>query len=406
MQKKRTRFKYLIKALFLFLLPTMLNAQPPAYQITGHLPGLEEGEKVIMSLILDGSSKVERRDSGYVIDGAFHLTGNVPEGPRLYFMDFDRHPTKTCRLLINNNEKITVRCDSNILRIDHGYLDDYLQIEGSPSNHTWHFFYTGITLYCQSTAQFNGILRKIRDSIGFDAQEVGSAIMAKKELNKALYYGLLRNPEPADVYIPAMLMELLGDKIYERSGHDAFLMAVYNASDDAAKRTYYGKLFHQYAILSVGQPFPEFVLPDLDDKPLALRDVVSKSKLTIVHFWAVNSYIRKETQDELRSVYKRYHDKGLNIIGVSSDTADYEWKGFLKTQQFPWFNVSDLKGGEGVVGKIYHEYGKASEPATTNVLIDSADKIIAWDPSPTELLWYLWKYFDSGNNIVAAKDKQ
>ncbi|TDX01826.1 redoxin domain-containing protein [Dinghuibacter silviterrae] len=407
MCRSYVRFGICLFILLAILMPTAPDAQSQiGYEILGNIRGLQEGEKVVMNLALDEGFQFEQMDSAYVKGGFFKLTGFVPEGPRFYWMRFEKHPSKVYRLLIGNGEHIRVDCDSDIGMINHSFLDNYISFKGSISNHTWHYYFTGMSMYCQGMGGLNRSLRKIYDSVGFDPQTIGATIMAKMDLNKACYWSLLHNPDPAEVSIPAMVPEIIGDKLYERSGHDQFLMDEYKALDEATRETHYGKLLYRYAKLSVGQMFPDFKLPDLSGGVLDLKDVVAKGKLTIINFWAVNSYMRKEYQHTLNEVYKKYHAKGLNIIGVSSDTTDYEWKGFVKTQNFPWYNVSDLKGGDGVVGKVYFEYGKASEPNTSNVLIDENGKIIAWDPSEPELLWYLWKYLDNGDVVATANNSK
>lgn len=166
------------------------------------------------------------------------------------------------------------------------------------------------------------------------------------------------------------------------------------------KKSYYAKVIKDWIPLSVGQPFPEFSLPDIKGNVRSLKDITSKSKITLVHFWANRSDRRKEFQDELRVQYNKYHSNGFNIVGISSDTLAGEWKEVVEREKFPWYNVSDLKGREGIVRKVYHEFGYNPEvPNTTNVLIDASGKIIAWDVSGVELQWYLWKYLGDGQKL-------
>ncbi len=70
------------------------------------------------------------------------------------------------------------------------------------------------------------------------------------------------------------------------------------------------------------------------------------------------------------------------MIGFSSDKYAELWKEAIQRYQLPWYHVSDLKGKDGVVDKVYHEYGTDKYIRnTTNYLLDSTGKIIAYDPS-------------------------
>ncbi len=98
---------------------------------------------------------------------------------------------------------------------------------------------------------------------------------------------------------------VMGSKIFEISGHSPFIMNIYNKLDEKTKNTFYGKLLGKVARLSVGERFPEFTLPTPENKLLTLKEVVKKSKVTLVHFWATNSYKRDDYQNELQMYYKK-----------------------------------------------------------------------------------------------------
>ncbi len=74
--------------------------------------------------------------------------------------------------------------------------------------------------------------------------------------------------------------------------------------------------------------FLHLICPHQKEK-LALKDILSKGKLTIVQFWASNSYNIETIQSDLVALYNKYHNKGLNVVGVSSDTSANKWKGTI-----------------------------------------------------------------------------
>jgi peroxiredoxin len=306
------------------------------------------------------------------------------------------------RLLVNNGEYIRLRC-ADINAVDHSILEHHISIEGSPTNTARFYLEPAGTLYSQNIARLDHMLKVIKNFSGFDTTQIRMVMEAKNQADQALYFNYMQDREDSNFFagpIFSPLPFLITDGIIAISNRRApFLLKAYNNMNSEEKNSYYGKILYYKASLSAGQPFPLFTLPTPDDKTLSLQDIISKSKVTIIHFWAENSYDRKRFEDELRFYYKQYHDKGLNIVGFSSDNYAEQWKAVLQKEQFPWYNVSDLKGKEGMAEKVYHEYGE--HPLihnTTNVLIDKQGKIIAWDVSGTELQWYLWRSFNDSYN--------
>lgn len=381
-----------------------VNQSLRGYTIKGRIQGLEDGVKVVMALWNNKGyhyygDSFTFPDSAYVKNGEFHLSGFVPDGgPRRYWMEFYRNNDyyKTIDIWIDNGENIKIT-GPDINSIDHEYIQHYVSIEGSPSNNSKMCLEPARFIYSQTILKLGNKIKRIQDSIGFSGPLIEEVIAAKAMLNHSYYVGLL---SPDDYHDPVVLKANAYLYIdFHFSGHASFWMNVYKGLDEKLKNTFHGRWLKEIAILSVGQPFPEFNLPSPDGKGQALKDIVTKGKLTIVHFWSANSLDRKKYQDEIRVMYKRYHGKGLNVVGLfHNDLFDkpegkyldvvQQWKDVLKVEQFPWYNVIDAKGKDGPVENVYREAGRNN---TTNVVLDSEGKIIAWDVRGAELQYYLWK---------------
>jgi peroxiredoxin len=74
----------------------------------------------------------------------------------------------------------------------------------------------------------------------------------------------------------------------------------------------------------------------------------------------------------VEAAYKKYHDKGLNVLSVSLDNKKELWEKAIEEDDLPWTHVSDLKGFKNNVAILY---GVKLIP--TNYLIGPDGKIIA-----------------------------
>jgi len=359
------------------------------YEITGSIEGLKEGQKVRAIMLYYGSWKMDCRDSSYVKNREFHIKGTVTDGPREYILQFDS--SFALHLVMDNREKIIIHSNQDLSHFHHNFIDDYVTIYGAPYNTSMRQLLASWFFYDRTRINLLKAAKKQTDSIGFDGAKLSGIFEAIDQLNKSFEMEVFTStPNQTDSEL-TIAYPLLTWPLLESSKHAAFIANEYERLLPRLKNSYAGKVMGDYARLCVGQSFPEFSLTTPDGNQLALEDVVRKSKVTIVHFWAADSYKRKEMEDELRLLYKKYHDKGLSIIGVSSDKYVEQWKDMLAQEQFPWYNVSVLKPNGGIVETVYHEYGDSHTPNTTNVLIDSQGKIIAWDVEGVEMHWELWK---------------
>src|SRR4029077_14030615 len=92
----------------LYLMPVMLHAQKPdGYTMTGHIKGLKEGDKVLLTMMEDlpGEAVELHADSPAVKNGEFKLQGHVPGGPRVYWLRFPR-TDRVYRMFIDNGQDI------------------------------------------------------------------------------------------------------------------------------------------------------------------------------------------------------------------------------------------------------------------------------------------------------------
>ncbi len=105
--------------------------------------------------------------------------------------------------------------------------------------------------------------------------------------------------------------------------------------------------------VAVGQPFVDFTLNDPDGNPVSLSSVVKKNKYVLVDFWASWCMPCRGENPNVVATYKKFHDKGFTVFGVSFDKDHDKWVKAIKKDGLVWQQVSDLKYWGSAAGKLY-----------------------------------------------------
>lgn len=132
------------------------------------------------------------------------------------------------------------------------------------------------------------------------------------------------------------------------------------------------------AAVEIGTVAPDFSAPNVDGKPTSLKSALGK--LTLIDFWASWCGPCRKENPNVVALYKDFHAKGLNIIGVSLDESADKWKDAIAKDQLTWTHISNLKGWQDPIAQRYFVDGI---PAT--FLIDEKGVVIAKDLRGDEL---------------------
>jgi thiol-disulfide isomerase/thioredoxin len=110
----------------------------------------------------------------------------------------------------------------------------------------------------------------------------------------------------------------------------------------ACRQNHYKIAKHSFAQEGVeqGQYIPAFSALDSTMQNVHIEQVMNK--VTLIDFWA--SWCRpcrESANPAYKKLYKKYHSKGFNIVGISSDRHQYFWKEALRQDSLPWIQLLD-----------------------------------------------------------------
>ncbi|MFD2037322.1 thioredoxin-like domain-containing protein [Belliella marina] len=160
------------------------------------------------------------------------------------------------------------------------------------------------------------------------------------------------------------------------------LVSFYDNLDTNSKDSYYGaslkKTIDKYSKDEIDQFIKEFSQESLNGELVSIRDL--RGKYVLVDFWASWCGPCRKENASLLKVYQEFKNNGFEILGVSLDSDRRSWEKAIQADKLDWLNVSDLKGGENEVAKMF-----GVDAIPDNILIDRDGKIVARRISLEEL---------------------
>jgi len=120
--------------------------------------------------------------------------------------------------------------------------------------------------------------------------------------------------------------------------------------------------------LRIGMPAIEFETTGFDGKRIALKDF--RGKVVLLDFWATWCAPCRQEMPNVVGLYKDFHGKGFEIIGISLDQDRGKLEEYLKANGITWPQIFDGKGWDKSIGRMY---GVMSIPTT--YLLDREGRI-------------------------------
>ena len=135
-------------------------------------------------------------------------------------------------------------------------------------------------------------------------------------------------------------------------------------------KEYFDFMQQKQASEIVGQPAPDFTLPDVNGKPVSLSSF--RGKYVFVDFWASWCGPCRMENPNVVNAFQQFKDKNFTILGVSLDKTKAPWLKAIADDKLNWTQVSDLKYWESAVVPLYKIEG-----IPYNILVDPRGTVIA-----------------------------
>jgi peroxiredoxin len=122
--------------------------------------------------------------------------------------------------------------------------------------------------------------------------------------------------------------------------------------------------------VAVGAPAPGFAERDLDGRTVRLD--AYRGKVVLLDFWSIHCGPCVAEAPKLAATYRRFKDRGFEVIGINEGDEVPELKAFIEKHQMPWPQIRQAIT-EGL-GNLYKVQG-----LPTYFLIGRDGKLVAMD---------------------------
>ena len=365
--------KIIIKILIITILFTSCKPEvkTDGYVINGNAKGVYNGIRVYLKGFDQNNRQVDI-DTAIVMNEKFTFNGKVIS-PEMCFLNINS-VNGNLPLIIENSE-ITIDVDKDDLTAS--------KVFGTKTNEALSTFSTNMKTMIEKR---QNIMLALREAAQANDNEKTTALnteLSKLNLEATEFPFEFINNNKDNYYSLILLESMLKNKNADLQK----IIDTYQVLDDDLKGSIKGneilaqletakKIIEAQKRTEIGKIAPDFSAPTPEGNLLSLNEV--KSKITLIDFWAAWCGPCRRENPNLVQIYKKYHDKGLEIIGVSLDgnlrqtDPKAAWVKAIADDNLTWPQISNLNYFNDQIAKMYNI---SSIPSS--FILDAEGKIVA-----------------------------
>jgi peroxiredoxin len=314
-------------------------------QVNAQIEGAGNAEVVLYQLAVNQVKTVDTIKTG--ADGKFSYTVAMPEAaPDFYYLTYKGN--KLASLVLKAGDKVSVKVDT---------LGAGLAIEGSEESLLLGQYEKGLATVSAQMAQMSEQMNAAIEKKDLAAAEELKIKMGKSYVNyrRDLIKTIMENPysfaninalyQQVGQQLPVfssendyLLVERVHDSLATLYPSSVYLQSLKEQISGAKNAIALAEKIYEAETKS----FPNLSLPDINAKNVELSSL--EGKPFILMFWTISEPSQKMFNNDLKELYRKYRNSGLEIYQVSLDEDKTAWASAVKDQQLPWISVCDGKG--------------------------------------------------------------
>jgi peroxiredoxin len=314
-------------------------------QVNAQIEGAGNAEVVLYQLAVNQVKTVDTIKTS--ADGKFSYTVAMPEAaPDFYYLTYKGN--KLASLVLKAGDKVSVKVDT---------LGAGLAIEGSEESLLLGQYEKGLATVSAQMAQMSEQMNAAIEKKDLAAAEELKIKMGKSYVNyrRGLIKTIMDNPysfaninalyQQVGQQLPVfsaendyLLVERVHDSLATLYPSSVYLQSLKEQISGAKNAIALAEKIYEAETKS----FPNLSLPDINAKNVELSSL--EGKPFILMFWTISEPSQKMFNNDLKELYRKYRNRGLEIYQVSLDEDKTAWASAVKDQQLPWISVCDGKG--------------------------------------------------------------
>ncbi len=313
--------------------------QPANYTINGTAEGVADGTMIFLSRA-ELRSKPVPVDSVTVTNGTFKFKGNQPAD--LYFLSVAMNKSFGF-FLTAGNEVMNITLNTENIQGS--------TVTGSALNDNYAAYQRDVKAVREKIstlmAEYGNNKKAINENKKLRSAEKEKQLKALDESINARYEELdAQQQEVTKAFVMANSNNIVGQRVFLQTPYaltaeelSALVAGIQDKTTPAAAAIQQ-RLENVNNTLD-GKPFVDVELNNPEDRPEKLSNWLGKGTYVLVDFWASWCGPCRKENPNVVAMYKKYHEKGFDIVGISRDRVKDKWVEAIAKDGLIWNHVWD-----------------------------------------------------------------